>query len=65
VRSQQKVIYCESQEDHLDHEDAGELEDVGVPSLQILFENGKYEFPYGEECRNEIDTLLQEVNGMA
>jgi len=40
-------------------------EDVGVSSLRILFENGKYEFPYGEECRNEIDTLLEELNGMA
>jgi len=40
-------------------------EDVGVPSLRILFENGKYEFPYGEECREEMDTLLQELNGMA
>ncbi len=40
-------------------------EDVGVPSLRILFENGKYEFPYGEECREEVDTLLEELNGMA
>ena len=40
-------------------------EDVGVPSLRILFENGKYEFPYGEECRSEVDTLLEELNGMA
>ncbi|MFP4142185.1 MAG: hypothetical protein ACLFT7_02435, partial [Thermoplasmata archaeon] len=40
-------------------------EDVGVPSLRILFENGKYEFPYGEECREEVDTLLGELNGLA
>jgi len=61
----EKLICGEYQEGEQEDEDTRELEDVSVPSLRILFENGKYEFPYGEKCRNETDTLLQELNGMA
>ena len=40
-------------------------EDKGVPSLRILFENGKYTIPYGRRCREKVDVLVDELRGMA
>ncbi len=50
MRSQQKVIYRESQEDHLDHEDAGELEDVLLEGHDDILHLGNYVRFWGEYC---------------
>ena len=40
-------------------------EDKGVPSLRILFENGKYTLPYCDSCREKLEVLVDELRGMA